>query len=428
MGRGIFKKLLNSLEEAGARLPDSRRAGHNFRHTPSDALKCAFAVFFFQHPSLPDFQRRVRERRRRDNMQSIFGVRDIPSDTRIKTLTDRTDPDRFGEAFGDGLRTAEENRVPDEHRVPDGGVLPAPDGVWYHSSENIHCRRRLHKTGKDGVTTYYHTIPAAAIVKPGGTAVLPVTGELIRNEDGAEKRDCERNAAKRWPDKHAQEYQRLGPALLGDDLFSNYPLCKKIVECGYSFIFTCKEDSRKRLAETVKNSYLEEYTRRERNGRRHSVYRHRRLNGVEIRDSRETLPVNYTELEITNEEKKKVIYRNSRVTDKAVSKDNAAPPPSCGKARRKTENEHNNALKNHGYNLEHNFGHGEEHAGGIFCLLNLPAFLFHTVSGPADEAYQKARPAARRRAEFFNCPRAGLRYAVHENLERFPAYASEPGG
>ncbi|MDR0495001.1 MAG: hypothetical protein LBG95_05170 [Treponema sp.] len=136
------------------------------------------------------------------------------------------------------------------------------DGVWYHSSEKIHCKRCLHMT-KDGVTAYYHTVLAGTIVKPADATVLPVMGEMTGNEDGSKKQDCERNAMKRWLGKHAEEYQWLKPTLLGDDLFSNYPICTAIKEKGMSFIFTCKEDSHPWLTETVKNSHLEEKMKRE---------------------------------------------------------------------------------------------------------------------------------------------------------------------
>jgi hypothetical protein len=67
----------------------------------------------------------------------------------------------------------------------------------------------------------------------------------------------------------------------------------------------------------------------------------------------------------------------------------------------KIENEHNNVLKNHGYNLEHNFGHGEEHASEMYCLLNLLAFLFHGILSLADGDYRQARANMGRRTEFF---------------------------
>jgi hypothetical protein len=73
MGRGIFKKPVTSLEKKGDTLPDSRNTEHNFWYSLSDALKCAFAVFFFQHKSLLDFQRQMQEKRRRNNMEAYLG-------------------------------------------------------------------------------------------------------------------------------------------------------------------------------------------------------------------------------------------------------------------------------------------------------------------------------------------------------------------
>jgi hypothetical protein len=72
----------------------------------------------------------------------------------------------------------------------------------------------------------------------------------------------------------------------------------------------------------------------------------------------------------------------------------------CGRAGWKIENEHTKALKNHGYNLEHNFGHGEKHGSENFCLMNLPAFLFHTLLFLGDERYRGARNRSGRQDNF----------------------------
>ena len=61
-----------------------------------------------------------------------------------------------------------------------------------------------------------------------------------------------------------------------------------------------------------------------------------------------------------------------------------------------------------GYNLEHNFGHGKEHANEIFCMLNLLAFLFHGIQRLADDAYRNAYWSLGRKTNFF----WGLRYEV----------------
>jgi len=92
------------------------------------------------------------------------------------------------------------------------------DGVWFYQSKNISCPHCLRQALKDGQTLYYHDMLAAALVKPGHQTVVPLFPEFIRNEDGQEKQDCERNAAKRWLESNAQEYKWLNPVFLGDDL------------------------------------------------------------------------------------------------------------------------------------------------------------------------------------------------------------------
>jgi hypothetical protein len=76
-------------------------------------------------------------------------------------------------------------------------------------------------------------------------------------------------------------------------------------------------------------------------------------------------------------------------------------------------------LKNHGYNLEHNFGHGAEHACKIYCLLNLLSFQFYGMLQLLDEQYRKARGSFGRRDEFFNGLRFSLRRFLHKSWEDF---------
>jgi hypothetical protein len=59
----------------------------------TDALIRAFAVFFFLYPSLLYFQRTMKARRRRDNMETLFGVFEIPCDNKIRELMDGIGPE-----------------------------------------------------------------------------------------------------------------------------------------------------------------------------------------------------------------------------------------------------------------------------------------------------------------------------------------------
>jgi hypothetical protein len=78
----------------------------------------------------------------------------------------------------------------------------ALDGTWYFSAREIHCEHclRIEKKNREGEreTLYYHDMVAATIVKPDKpVVVLPLVPEFIRNEDGKEKQDCERNVGGR---------------------------------------------------------------------------------------------------------------------------------------------------------------------------------------------------------------------------------------
>jgi len=54
----------------------------------------------------------------------------------------------------------------------------------------------------------------------------------------------------------------------------------------------------------------------------------------------------------------------------------------------KIENEHYNVLKNRGYNLEHNFGHGDNYVVDVFFLLNPLTLQFHTILEYCNLEYQ----------------------------------------
>ena len=155
MGEGIIGKLLGNLQAAGEKIPDKRKSGRNLKYSLLCGVMSAFAVFFFQHPSLLDFQRVMKEKRKRNNVEILFGVAEIPSDNQIRTLLDGIAPSSLGEVFGANLRIADEAGAIKPYRVLDRGVLLALDGLWYYSSQEIHCEHCLHRT-LDGETTYYH--------------------------------------------------------------------------------------------------------------------------------------------------------------------------------------------------------------------------------------------------------------------------------
>jgi hypothetical protein len=82
-----------------------------------------------------------------------------------------------------------------------------------------------------------------------------------------------------------------------------------------------------------------------------------------------------------------------------------APAPFCerpeAKSLRPTHHESFNVLKNHGYELEHNFGHGEKYLAMTLAALNMLAFAWHTALDLMEPPWRKAREAAQKRTSFF---------------------------
>jgi hypothetical protein len=81
----------------------------------------------------------------------------------------------------------------------DGRILIALNGTEHHCSRKVHCTRCSTRKRSDGGTEYFHAFLGASFMAPGHQHVLPLPPEFIVPQDGAQKQDCERNAAKRWP-------------------------------------------------------------------------------------------------------------------------------------------------------------------------------------------------------------------------------------
>ncbi|GMO24648.1 MAG: hypothetical protein Ta2B_04100 [Termitinemataceae bacterium] len=150
MAGEIFKQLLGNLYQAADAIPDNR--GANKQHSMRDAVKTAFGVFFFQFPSFLRYMTEMQNKRKKNNAQSMLGIKTLPSDAQVRNLLDNVKPETFAIVFANTLKSAIACGVMKLYQVLDDGVLVAIDGVWYHSSEKIHCKHCLYIT-KDGVTT-----------------------------------------------------------------------------------------------------------------------------------------------------------------------------------------------------------------------------------------------------------------------------------
>jgi hypothetical protein len=435
--RGIdLPTLMSYLEQAIDEFPDVR-TGSNSRYTMRDIALSAFSVFFTQSPSFLAHQRSMQLSKGKSNAGTIFGVNDIPTDNHIRSLLDPVDVSLVQPVFRKVFEELDRRQEVDRLRCFDNTLLIALDGVWFHSSETVHCEHCNTQTHRDGRTTYYHSAVTPVIVSPGTSRVISLEPQFIEPQDGETKQDCENAAGKRWLRGAGLSYVDCGVTILGDDLYCNQPMCELLLEHGYNFILTCKYTSHKYLADWIEHADakldLNEHVEKHWNGKKRMTWRYRFANGVPIRDGKDALRVNWMELVILDPDGKQRA-RHVFATNHEVTRDNVAAYIEAGRSRWKIENEHNNTLKTKGYNLEHNFGHGKKNLSNLMLSLNLLAFLFHTLLELYDPRYQLIRTTLPRRDRFFNDVKALTQYMLFDSWDALMLFMlngldlDDPGG
>ena len=414
-----FCKIVTKLTEIIESFPDNR-AGTNTRIKIKDAAMAAFSLFFIQSPSFLDFQRTMQLTKGKNNVQSLFGVHRIHSDNAIRELLDPVHPKYVSPIFDFIHNGMHQSGYMDDFRYLNGHLLVALDGIQYHSSKNIHCKKCSSKTHQDNNTTYSHSVVAPVIVTPETKRVIPFQPEHITPQDGQKKQDCEIAAAKRWIQANGGDLKNLQAIIMGDDLYCKQPFCELLLDQQLDFILICKEESHKTLYEYVQFQEEDITTRNEERfiGKRCEIDTYRFINGVPLRDGQDALQVNWCEIVTTDKDTGDVIYKNAFATNLEITKKNVKKIGKAGRARWKIENENNNVLKNRGYHLEHNFGHGKENLSALLLSLNILAFLIHTVLDMMDEKYQFIRRILPSRMTFFNHIRTLTCYIYFDNWEQ----------
>ncbi len=388
-----FEAFRDLLRAAFRHVPDARDR-RRISWKLHDVLMSGFAMFFFQHPNLLQFQERMQKHTGQSNLQRLFGVQSVPSDTQMRVLLDepaaleplrRVLPQVFEKMRKTGWTTRFVTEV--------NGVkyyTTALDGSQYFHSLKLECPHCLQRKDKNGDLHYSHVVVGATLVRAGSHDILPLDAEEVRNTDGQEKQDCEINAGKRLVRRLRQEHRQLALIIVGDDLYAHEPFILDLRALRMEFVLVAKPDSHKelyewvedleRLGQCVKGKWEEGPLAKRR------YFQYRIASQLPLTQSDQVL-VNFVEVWERNKAGK-VIYHNAWVTDFEVTAENVATIVGIGRSRWKIENEQFNVQKNHGYELEHNYGHGERGLSLVFYLLNLLAFVARQVLEMGDRLYR----------------------------------------
>ncbi len=264
---------------------------------------------------------------------------------------------------------------------------------------------------------------------PDQRQVIPLMPEEINNRDGGTKQDCEVNAAKRLLPKIRQDYPDLGIVLAGDSLFSKQPFISDVGSANMHYIFVAKPTDHICMMawiDTYGVSRMQEKHIIDDQGRQH-IYTW--LNDVPLNGQKDTLRVNYLDYRIMACDKDgnaRIIYHNSWVTDITITHENVGLLSRAGRCRWKIENECFNTLKNQGYHIEHNYGHGSNHLCFNFYLLTLVAFYVHQVLELTDGLYQSCRQKFGSKTHMWETLRSYIKILIFETWDHLLDFAYQP--
>ena len=125
--------LFHLVRSGFASLPEHRLDATEMSFT--DALMSAFAMFSLKSPSLLAFD----EERHEGNLQRLYGIKQVPCDTRMREILDPVDPESLRSQFKSVFRTLQRGKALEELVFIEGHYLLALDGTVYHASQEVHC-------------------------------------------------------------------------------------------------------------------------------------------------------------------------------------------------------------------------------------------------------------------------------------------------
>ena len=273
------------------------------------------------------------------------------------------------------------------------------------------------KNHRNGNITYSHQLLGATLVHPDLKEVIPLAPEPIVQQDGQTKNDCERNATRRWLKLFRQEHRHLPVIVLEDALSANAPHLRDLAEADARYIIGVKPGDHtflfaylETLAETGQLSVLTLV-----DPATHVLHHFRYCQAAPLNESNSEVLVKVLEYWEVHPDRKVQYF--SWIVDLALNDDTVWDIMRGGRARWKIENETFNTLKNQGYHLEHNYGHGEQNLSVVLALLMMLAFLVDQVQQSCCPLFQAAWQKMKTKSHLWEELRNYFHMLVFDSME-----------
>lgn len=394
----MFDYLVSKIHGAVVQIADHRKT------TPvyplSDVLMSSFAMFSLKDPSVLSFVENYPARA--ENLEAVYYIKSIPTDNGMRGILDPVNPDELLPVFQSLMSDDVVSSAVESHEcfpTLGGYTAIAVDGTGYFCSNTVSCPHCMVKKRKSG-EEYYHQLAGACIVHPDKKTVFPVFGEPITKQDGATKNDCEYNAFKRLVPKIEQILPEEKKLILLDGLFATGPAIRTMLAHRMDFITVIKEGYvLVQVAELADKNQLAERTWYKGKSERIKCTAKWR-NGLILNGANSDITVNFLQYKEIDTKTQRTIYAGKWITSLEIKSSIVKEFVKTARTRWKIENETFNVLKNQGYNLEHNYGHGKKFLSSLFATMMLLAFLVDQLTQTLDKTFQEALVEAKTMRDF----------------------------
>jgi Na+-transporting methylmalonyl-CoA/oxaloacetate decarboxylase gamma subunit len=381
----LMDDLIKMVRSGFSKIPDHRELEKgNIQYSMEDCLSTAHSMFSLKDPTVAAYREAYPNRK--ENLKRVYGIERVPGDTSMRETLDGLDYNHLQDGFKPFLEVLSEKGVLESRLVLGNYLLFSSDGTGHYCSGKVSCKHCLTKELSNGDIQYHHQLLAAVNVHPNKKEVFPIAVCPIINEDGCVKNDCELNASKRLlPQVRSMlpNHKLLG---LFDALYANGPHIKLLKKQDMSYIIGIKNGHAYELAKEFKKEGFLHEVEWEKDGKHCKVCY---WNGFTLNMSHPNVLVNYFDYTETNQ-KTGEVYFSSWITDITINEEIVAELVTVARSRWKVENETFNTLKNQGYHLEHNYGHGKYNLATNFAILTFLAFLIDQMAQCFDSFFQAA--------------------------------------
>ena len=399
-------QLIAVLRESFQKVKDPRTGVTQI--SLDDFLMSSYAVFSLKYPSLFRFEKEFYSGVDQ-NVRALFDIAHLPSDTHLRDVMDLVNPKHMRKIFTSLFAEIQKTKVLQNYEYitisGKGYYLVSIDGTGYFSSEKVYCDQcmKYHEDEEDPRPLRFgHNVLAASLVHPDQREVFSFCPEPIQVQDGKTKNDCEINAFKRFIVDFRREHSKLNVIFILDALYACKPVIDLLKEHKIPFIINVKYNKsllmsqyREEKSKGFTGSFVEEAEFGEKIKKKRELV-HRFSNQLRLSQDKDGPQVNFIELDETlswtdkdgkNHRSKKTF---TWVTDIWITNENVALLAKGGRARWKIENETFNTLKNQGYYLEHNYGHGQKNLSINMVNMMFTAFLIDQIQQACCQKFRKA--------------------------------------